>query len=479
MMFPHSVRIAAVTIAVVLTHRSEAQEQPFTPQKPPVVNKTIDLTITPRSAPLPGFRYRLLPLESERHPGDAAPIYLRLIHETLNERLRQLGEKPAEWLQMPFETFPVAEARAFVNDWEFRLKQLEYGARRRSCDWNYTLPEEKDHAYEILLPDANQMRVWGRLLAIKARVEIAEGKYDQAVRTVETGLAFARHVAEGPFLINSLVGIAMATVMLERVDELLARPDAPNLYWALTSLPRPLIGIRRAFENEIKMLEWIIPELDGSDQPKTEAEWTVLLARFHGRLTSLWNRPPYFNSAVEKTVPLETDLPKFRASLLPQARAYLKGQGRSTDGTSDDQVLMLFFIGLHHEIRDEWSKPFYVSFDEAAPMRADVLKRYLAYKSGPIGIFVTLAPNVESCQAAEARLDRKVAALRAVEAIRMQAAADGGKLPESLAKVTVVPIPIDPATGKPFEYRREGDLVSLTSPLFFEGHLIYRLSLRK
>ena len=33
MMFPHSVRIAAVTvIAVVLAHRSEAQEQPFTPQ---------------------------------------------------------------------------------------------------------------------------------------------------------------------------------------------------------------------------------------------------------------------------------------------------------------------------------------------------------------------------------------------------------------------------------------------------------------
>ena len=27
---------------------------------------------------------------------------------------------------------------------------------------------------------------------------------------LETGLAFARHVAEGPFLINGLIGIAMS-----------------------------------------------------------------------------------------------------------------------------------------------------------------------------------------------------------------------------------------------------------------------------
>jgi hypothetical protein len=47
----------------------------------------------------------------------------------------------------------------------------------------------------------------GRLLAIKMRVEVAEGKYNEAIQTLETGLAFARHVASGPFLINGFLDI--------------------------------------------------------------------------------------------------------------------------------------------------------------------------------------------------------------------------------------------------------------------------------
>ena len=39
----------------------------------------------------------------------------------------------------------------------------------------------------------------------------------------------------------------------------------------------------------------------------------------------------------------------------------------------------------------------------------------------------------------------------------MHAAANGGKLPATLADVTVVPVPLDPVTGKPFDYRLEGD----------------------
>ena len=72
------------------------------------------------------------------------------------------------------------------------------------------------------------MRQWGRVLAIKARVEIADGKYDDAVRTIETGLAFGRHVGGGPFVINGLIGIAIARGMLDRVDELIAQPSAPT-----------------------------------------------------------------------------------------------------------------------------------------------------------------------------------------------------------------------------------------------------------
>src|SRR5262245_57811411 len=127
------------------------------------------------------------------------------------------------------------------------------------------------------------MRVWGRLLAVKARVEIAERKYYEAIRTIETGLAFARHVGGGLWLINGLVGIAIATPMLDRCEELIAQPGAPNRYWALTALPRPLVGLRDQMELERKLFENLIPELRESElaRPRSPAEWASLLARMH------------------------------------------------------------------------------------------------------------------------------------------------------------------------------------------------------
>ena len=57
-------------------------------------------------------------------------------------------------------------------------------------------------------------------------------------------------------------------------------------------------------------------------------------------------------------------------------------------------------------------------------------------------------------------------------------------MPEvSCAPVTIVPVPNDPTTGKPFEYRRDGTTATLTSriagePLEVTG-LRYRVTLRK
>ena len=89
-------------------------------------------------------------------------------------------------------------------------------------------PGAETRCDRILLPDTQSMRAWVRLIALKARVEVAEGKLDQALGTIETGLAFGRHVSEGPFLINSLVGIAICNSMLDRLEELIDQPGRPE-----------------------------------------------------------------------------------------------------------------------------------------------------------------------------------------------------------------------------------------------------------
>src|SRR5262249_44728583 len=62
---------------------------------------------------------------------------------------------------------------------------------------------------------------------------------------------------------------------------------------------------------------------------------------------------------------------------------------------------------------------------------------------------------------AAARVDRRLAALRCVEAIRLYAAKHDGKLPATLADIKDLPVPNDPLTGKSLEYAIDGNKATL------------------
>lgn len=452
--------------------------------KPSEAPKPKELSVTPRAAPMPALRYRLLPLESERTPGDAAPIYLRLEYALGEEGRKQLSQKPTPWLDLPFDQFPVVEARKFVDSWGSRLEQIEFGSRRQTCNWNYTLPEQRERAIEILLSDVSEMRTWVRLLAVKARVEIAEHKDDDAIRTLETGLAFSRHLAaDGPFLINQMVGIASAYLLLDRVEELVVQPNAPNLYWSLTALPRPLIDLRRALETEQKLGEWLIPEITELDRVRTEAEWGALFVRLHARMRYIETKNRE-GLGTKSGAPKIHELAGFRAELAPVARGYLRGRdivGSSDVGRlSDDQVVVLYVAERYRETRDFWFKSGYLPYADAAATEGEAERFVDAEKSGPMSVFVSLLPNLRAGKLREAQLDRRIAMLRIVEALRMHAHENGGELPKSLDQVKIVPIPINPVTGKDFEYHRDGNAAVLgATPQPSKMEISYRITVRK
>ena len=62
------------------------------------------------------------------------------------------------------------------------------------------------------------------------------------------------------------------------------------------------------------------------------------------------------------------------------------------------------------------------------------------------------------------RLDRHVAALQCVEALRLYAAVHDGKFPKELSTITEVPVPGDPVTQEPFVYRSTGSWAVLEAP---------------
>ena len=62
------------------------------------------------------------------------------------------------------------------------------------------------------------------------------------------------------------------------------------------------------------------------------------------------------------------------------------------------------------------------------------------------------------------RIGRRLAGLQAVEAVRLHLAANQGRLPKLLSEITIVAVPEDAQTGKPFEYAVAGDGFTLSAP---------------
>ena len=75
-----------------------------------------------------------------------------------------------------------------------------------------------------------------------------------------------------------------------------------------------------------------------------------------------------------------------------------------------------------------------------------------------------LLPAVQKVVTAQIRVDRRIAALRCVEAVRLYSAAHDGKAPATLDNAKDVPIPLDPYTGKPFTYKAEKNTATIEGP---------------
>jgi hypothetical protein len=156
----------------------------------------------------------------------------------------------------------------------------------------------------------------------------------------------------------------------------------------------------------------------------------------------------------------------------PRAKRFLVARGRSVaevDAMPIPQVLLLFTVKTYEELRDDMFKWVLIPYAEGKG-KIKEMQRLISQKSRagaeaeilPLG--ATLLPAVGSAKTAEARMDRYIAALQILEAIRAYGATHDARLPERLADITEMPIPADPLHGEPFLYRRDGNTAHLESP---------------
>ncbi len=442
----------------------------------------IRMALEPMAAPRPALRYTLVHETIDQMPGNAALAYqqvARLI--TQNEKWRDQGEQIQEWLKLPIDQMPIEAVEELVFSHASNLDRFAKATLHERCDFEIPIRQEGVNA---LLPHLAEMRGISRLLAIEIRLRIRQGRYLEAIDRLKAGFTLARHTGNGTTLIEGLVGLAIANVMLDRVEELAARPGAPNLYWALSDLPPAFLNLWSATRWERCFLYVHMPVLwEARKRPVEAADLRQLVRefrRFGGSGTFLpWL--PEEDSAILVTAAAGL-------AAYPKAIEHLERQGRSRQDIRQMPVAdaLAGYIGESYATqRDDLFKWFAMPYHEARDgmARAEAGLQE-ARRQDPIGSILPsmLLPALTRAASRYATVERRVAMLRCVEAIRLHAAGHGRRLPASLDQIQDVPIPRDPMTGVRFLYRLEGNTAILEGPTLPDrdqrNSKIYELSIR-
>ncbi len=369
------------------------------------------------------------------------------------------------------------------------LQLLAKGTASEYCDWELA-QRLRESGISTRLEEIQHMRLAGRLLCVKARLELADDRPDLALATMRCNMALAKHTAETPTLISHLVGIAIAMRGARTLEQVIAHPRTPNLYWSLANLPQPFIDPRKAMEGERLgayatfpgMLD-VANNLDAGPLPPEQIEKMVkMYFLIEGDAGNGGDNP------VQRLV--LTQLIRGKHAVAKKA---LIEAGRPADKVEQwphVQVAIMHALMEYDQLWDEYIKWQSIPYYKAAPSLEKYDKRVRASRQRglndpAIGLAPLLLPAAQKAGMSRFRLERQLVALRWIEAIRLYAAEHNGQLPANLGEIKGLELPVCPLTGQPFEYRRTGDSTAelnappMPRPSPWIQSLRYQLTLRR
>jgi hypothetical protein len=482
----HSILCCSSTIACLLVVATSARAEVTSTESDGDNLTIIRMTVTPAAEPVPAFKYRFQPRDIDLKPGNAAPFYYRALmiaSNTTKTLTDKYGDVFYEWCQPATATdstslgnLPLEKVREAV---ELSTggpigQQLDFATTRRRCDWEIGLDETRGpDLISIPLGEFQESRQLSRMLNLRARLAIAERRYADAIDSMRTNYRLATDFASAPFIVSGLIGIAEASLTNGTVTELIAAPGSPNLYWALAELPQPLVNLRPAARFEMEFGLRMFPFIhDAETTDRSPDEWNRLFTLAVRNLSSLGDSNTIFPVANDVGAGLGATALALAGYPLAKERLIEQGTGRErVEQMSVGQVMAIYTGRLYQRLADEYEKQWYMPYAEMRS-RDQAIDNAVrdARMLGPnpnrevLPIVTLLLPAMQQARTAEVRLERDLAALRVIEALRLHAAAHDGKLPGDLNDVTEVPVPLNPVTGKPFVYRLDGTTAILELP---------------
>jgi hypothetical protein len=291
-----------------------------------------------------------------------------------------------------------------------------------------------------------------------------------ALRDFQTILAMARHAAEGPDSICSVIGVAIAMDGLRDYADVLQHAKAPNLYWSLTDLPQPYCDVRRALQGD--RLAFHASMIPGADETVRQLKTRRLTPEELEKIARGWLETDKLTFAQRIALAFRIE----RADRAARRTVIDSGLPSELVESMDSlQVAMLHALTDFDRVCDEMVKLQNLPYPEITSRIAERERSRKEHRTTSIEPALSLLPDLHASTMttiveARARLDRHIAALRCVEAIRLYAATHGSELPTALDQIKEVPIPLDPMTGKPFEYKVTDKTATLSAIRLLDPH---------
>jgi hypothetical protein len=433
--------------------------------------EVIKLKVTPAAPPQPHLRYRFSPEARQLSEGNAAAMFYRAIVVLQQDDCdRKERQSIYDWLELSIDELPREDARRTIGKFRNVLEEARLAGRRKRVEWDLPLAEQ---GVATLLPEIQDMRELGRLMTIEARVAILDGDYAAASRVLENMYTMGEHLGEAGTLVSMLVGLAVQGAANEVVADWIARSGSPNAYWALSSIPIATNRLSSSLESEDMWIRGSLPYADLLGEAILTPQQLEELAHEVGSLLDAqwtnWRFEVEFNSGESQKVRVPSSL-----ALLPLVlRAYPVCRRQLLESNVDRelielmepmQVVLVRWVQVYRELLDEmvvWSRQ---NPRESRQAFEEINDRFHVLAGRPEAVLANLMlPAVNAAGKAVLRADQRIAMLRAVESLRLYAAAHDGRLPGKLEEITEVPVPLDPVTGGAFAYRLEGETAVLSS----------------
>ncbi len=475
---------AAVSVAAAMVPTAGRGDPPVTTRPLPHhhrLGQYDTFVLTPVPPPVPALAVRLL-TGPDRAVADNAALYFERAGVLFTAEDQDLCGKASLAYAPPdadrYADWPAFDAAMgpLLAKGEDVFESLDRAARCDHCDWARPWPDDggRPRGFGV---ENRLVQTFAFMNEARITYALRAGRTADAIAGLRTGYEMARKTADAP---GAWGGAWSALVFTnEQAAKLMTVPDAPNLYWPLVGLLPAMPTLADEVRRDRAAADDVIPlERKAGRSAIVPADWPVFARQARAYAASY--------SPDLKLAPVATDAEVagvlFR--VLPAATRYYARTRHlaPADVAKLDPALVAATYGIEgvSAAWDQWEAIGSLPPWQALP-RAERFHDWLTTNGLDAAARLVWAYSGSPSMVVYARVSRPLPALAAVEAIGSYAATHDGRLPDRLADVTDTPVPNDPVTGQPFEYRLESGTATLGSytPLTQEQDLEFTVRIRR